>query len=126
MILDIGIIIMGLYCIARFIKVSFDRFVPFAVRLVVFGAAIFLVIMILDRLSHIDVIIISYGEKEKMTKNQILKKVRKIESERPYRWRCIDAGICPVCGEPLIEIGSEPHPFITRYKCEGCGNIETK
>lgn len=56
-------------------------------------------------------------------KEQILTIVREHEERVPFRDRCIRQNICPVCGELIMDTGSE-HPFLSKYKCTKCDNIE--
>ena len=55
---------------------------------------------------------------------QILRKVMKVESERPYKERCLAANICPDCGGGIGDTGSS-HPFISEYKCIECDVLHT-
>ncbi len=52
----------------------------------------------------------------KMNKGQIIKKVQKIEAKIPYTNRCIQARVCPKCGETIMASGSD-HPFLDKYVC---------
>jgi len=36
-----------------------------------------------------------------ISRDKILQKVQRIEEERDYIQRCVNAKICPTCGEPL-------------------------
>lgn len=60
-----------------------------------------------------------------MNTEEILIKVREREETREFKDRCFRVGLCPDCGENIIEISAEPHPFLSQYKCKGCETIHT-
>ena len=53
-----------------------------------------------------------------MDHSEILKKVLKEESDRPFLLRCLDVFICPECGGKL-DIDTQ-HPYLTMYICKDC------
>ena len=62
--------------------------------------------------------------KKVMSQIEILKKLVKIEDQRPYKDRCLAANICSDCGGDVADTGSS-HPFISEYKCSECGLLHT-